>query len=265
MSRTVQFQTLPQFGGDQRQVAEVVRGIMNGKTNNTGLITLATGNTTTTTLYDERIGYESLIFFVPVSDAAEADAAPYGAFTRNTSQTAPLAMTPATIEYDTTEASSGIYLSNNSRLNARNAGVYNVQFSIQLASDDNALQYADVWFRKNGVDIPRSATRFDLPIRKSAGDPSHVVGTVNIFVDLAAGDYVEVAGLVSATTVSLISHVATTSPDRPIIPAAIVTMQYIAPMATSNLYVSSQQQGQATINHWANDTANKTYGYIIVG
>jgi hypothetical protein len=49
MTRTVQFQTLPQFGADQRQVAEVVRGIMNGKTNNTGLITLATGNVTTTT------------------------------------------------------------------------------------------------------------------------------------------------------------------------------------------------------------------------
>lgn len=260
-----QFRTLPPFGSDPRGVAEVVRGIMDGKTNNTGLITLATGNATTTTLYDERIGYDSLIFFVPVSDAAEADAAPYGEFTRNTSQTAPVAMTPATIEYDTTEEASGIYLSNNSRLYVRNPGTYNVQFSIQLASDDNALQYADVWFRKNGVDIPRSATRFDLPIRKSAGDPSHVVGTVNIFVDLAAGDYVEVAGLVSATTVSLISYAATTSPDRPIIPAAIVTMQYIAPLATSNVYVSAKQQGSATLTHWANDTANKTYGYIVVG
>lgn len=260
-----QFRTLPIAGGDQRAVAEVVRGVMDGKTNNVGRLTLATGNATTTTLYDERIGYDSLIFFVPVSDAAEADAAPYGEFSRNTSQTAPSAMTPAAIEYDTTEESSGIYLSNNSRLNVRNAGVYNVQFSIQLASDDNALQYADVWFRKNGTDIARSATRFDLPIRKSAGDPSHTVGTVNIFVELAAGDYVEVAGLVSATTVSLISYAATTSPARPVIPAAIVTMQYIAPMATSNLYVSSQQQGQATVSHWANSTADKTYGYIIVG
>ncbi|HSG52848.1 MAG TPA: hypothetical protein VLA40_12155, partial [Rheinheimera sp.] len=208
-----QFRTLPPFGSDQRGVAEVVRGIMDGKTNNTGLITLATGNATTTTLYDERIGYDSLIFFVPVSDAAEADAAPYGEFTRNTSQSAPTAMTPAAIQYDTTEEASGIYLSNNSRLNVRNPGLYNAQFTIQLASDDNALQYADVWFRKNGVDIPRSATRFDLPVRKSAGDPSHTVGSVNIFVNLAAGDYVEVAGLVSATTVSLISYAATTSPD----------------------------------------------------
>lgn len=259
------FRTLPPFGGDQRSVAEVVRGVMDGKTNNTGTLTLATGNATSTTLFDERIGYDSLIFFVPKSAAAMADAAPYGEFTRNASQTAPLAFTPAVIEYDTTEESNGIYLSNNSRLNVRNAGVYNVQFSIQLASDDNALQYADVWFRKNGTDIPRSATRIDLPIRKAAGNPSHVVATVNIFVDLVAGDYVEVAGLVSATTVSLISYAATTSPARPVIPAAIVTMQYIAPLASDNIYVSSQEQGQATVSHWANSTADKTYGYIIVG
>ena len=54
-----QFRTLPPFGGDQRAVAEVVRGIMDGKTNNTGRITLATGNATSTTLYDERIGYDT--------------------------------------------------------------------------------------------------------------------------------------------------------------------------------------------------------------
>jgi len=259
------FTTLPVFGGDQRKVAEVVRGIMDGKTNNGGLITLATGNATTTTLYNERIGYDSLIFFVPVSDEAEADAAPYGYFTRNTSQTAPVAFTPAVIQYDTTESASGIYLSDNSRLNVRNTGVYSAQFSIQLASDDNALQYAEVWFKKNGVNIPRSASRIDLPIRKSAGDPSRILASLTIFISLEAGDYIEIEGLVSATTVSLINYDATISPAVPGAPAATVTIQYIAPMATSSLYVSSQQQGQATISHWANDTINKTYGYIVVG
>jgi hypothetical protein len=265
MTRNVQFRTLPVFGASEREVSEVVRGIMDGKTNNTGLLTLATGNATTTTLYDERIGAESVILFAPMSAAAYDDAAPYGAFVRTTSQTAGAANTPAAIEYDTTEESNGIYLSNNSRLNVRNAGVYNVQFSIQLASDDNALQYADVWFRKNGSDIARSGSRFDLPIRKAAGNPSHIIGTVNIFVELAAGDYVEVAGLVSATTVSLQAYTASTTPARPAIPAAIVTMQYIAPAASTNIYVSAQQRGQATLTHWANSTADKTYGYVIIG
>ena len=82
------FRTLPMFGNDPRNVAEVVRGIMDGKTNNTGTITLATGNAATTTLYDERIGYESLIYFVPVSNAAYDDNAPYGAFASSASQSA---------------------------------------------------------------------------------------------------------------------------------------------------------------------------------
>jgi hypothetical protein len=260
-----QFRSLPIAGADVRSVADVVRGLMDGKSNNTGSITLATGNATTTTLYDERIGYDSLIFLVPISAAANVDTAPYGEFTRNTSQTVSSANTPAAIEFDTTEESNGVYLSNNSRLNVRNAGVYNVQFSIQLASLDNALQYADVWFRKNGVDVVRSASRFDLPIRKTSTDPSHVIGTVNIFIDLAANDYVEIAGLVSSTNVSLISYAASTTPARPVIPAVIVTVNYISPNASSNIYVSNRTQGSATLNHWANSTANKTYGYIVVG
>jgi hypothetical protein len=74
MTRTVQFQTLPPFGGDQRQVAEVVRGIMDGKTNNSGYFNTAT-SATQTTLYDSRIGYDSAIIFTPMNDkgAAEMD------------------------------------------------------------------------------------------------------------------------------------------------------------------------------------------------
>ena len=64
------FRTLPPFGGDQRAVAEIVRNIMDGKTNNTGTVTLATGNATTTTITDARIGVESKIILVPYSAAA---------------------------------------------------------------------------------------------------------------------------------------------------------------------------------------------------
>jgi hypothetical protein len=67
------FRSLPAFGGDQRQVAEIVRGVMDGKTNNTGSITLAVGGATTTTLSDRRIGVDSVIMFVPASAAANAD------------------------------------------------------------------------------------------------------------------------------------------------------------------------------------------------
>lgn len=64
------YRTLPPFGGDQRQVAEVVRGLMNGKSNNTGEITLTAGGATSTTLNDERIGAESVIIFSPLTSSA---------------------------------------------------------------------------------------------------------------------------------------------------------------------------------------------------
>jgi hypothetical protein len=64
-----QFRSLPIAGADNRAVADVVRGIMDGKTNNVGYFTTGT-STTTTTLNDERIGYDSAIIFTPMNDKA---------------------------------------------------------------------------------------------------------------------------------------------------------------------------------------------------
>jgi hypothetical protein len=264
-TRSIQFRTLPPFGGDQRQVAEVVRGIMDGKTNNTGLLTLATGNATSTTLYDARIGYESLIFLVPVSDAAETDSAPYGAFEDTTDQTAANTTTGYAVALNTTDYSNGVYVSNTSRINVRNYGIYNIQFSLQYKNTTNDGQDVDVWFRKNGTNVAGSNSRFYLPARKSTGDPSHLIATMNLFLEMNANDYAEIVWRTSDIGVSLEHYATSTTPDRPAVPSAIVTVSYIAPSATSNIYVSSKQQGQATVSHWANSTSNKVYGYIIVG
>ena len=63
---------LPPFGGDPRAVAEVVNGIMNGKTNNTGKIVLRQSQTTST-ITDERIGYDSAIFLTPTNANAATE------------------------------------------------------------------------------------------------------------------------------------------------------------------------------------------------
>ena len=259
------FRTVPVFGADPRALAEVLRGAMNGKTNNHGTITLATGFATTTTLYDERISPDSKIILIPFSDAAEMDSAPYGAFSNNNGQTATSTATTDVVEFDTTEQSNGVYLSNTTRIYVRNGGIYNLQYSLQLKNSNNDSEYADVWFRKNSVDVADSASRFGLPARKSTGDPSHLIGAMNIFLDLAAGDYIELAGSVSNTTVALEYLAASTTIPRPAIPAVIFTVNYVAPMAYSNIYVSAQAKGSATITHYANDTANKTYAYVVVG
>jgi len=263
------FRVLPYQGGDPRQISEVVNNLMNGKSNNTGTITLATGNATTTTLIDERISVYTKIILIPFSDAAEADSAPYGGFQDGTDQTATTISAAYAMKYDTTDYTNGVYVSNDSRINVRNAGIYNLQFSAQFKNTTNDGQDIDVWFRKNGTDVAKSNSRFHIPARKSTSDPSHLIAALNFYFDLAANDYVQIMWRVTDVAVTL-EHFAAVSagaltPAIPATPSVIATMQYIAPQAYSNIYVSAQQQGQATISHYANSTADKTYAYILVG
>jgi hypothetical protein len=258
-----QFRTLPPFGGDQRAVAEVVRGVMDGKTNNTGLVTLATGNATTTTLFDERIGYDSLIFFVPASAAAYTDSMPYGAF-QSLADQAITANTATAMTLDTTDYSSNVYLSNSSRMNVRNAGIYNLQWSGQFQNTDSQLHDVTVWLRKNGSDITGSAGFISIP-NSHGGVNGHAIIGWNYFLELAANDYIEIYWSATNASISLEFYPAGTSPTRPSTASVIATMNYVSPNASSNIYVSAKQQGSATLTHWANNTANKTYGYIVVG
>jgi hypothetical protein len=259
------YRLLPPFGSDQRGVAEVVNGIMNGKTNNTGTVTLATGNATSTTITDARIGIDSVILLAPSSAAAIADTAPYGAFQDSTDQTAASTTVAYPMTFNTTDFSNGVYLSNSSRMNVRNAGIYNLQFSVQLQNTDNAQHTVDIWFRKNGTDIAASNSMFTVPARKSAEIYGHIIGAINYFVELAANDYVQIVWRTESTTVSLEQLPTQTSPTRPATPSVIATMQYVAPNAMDNVYISSQTNGSAVITHFANSTASKTYKYIVVG
>ena len=74
MARTNMYRKLPFQGGEPRLVAEVVNNLVEGKSNNTGSITLNSSGTTTT-LNNERIGYDSVIILMPKSanSASETD------------------------------------------------------------------------------------------------------------------------------------------------------------------------------------------------
>lgn len=262
---TVQFRTLPAFGGDARAVAEVVNGIMNGKTNNTGLVTLATGGALTTTINDLRIGVDSKIILIPFSAAAYADSAPFGEFQDDTDQVATSTTTAYPITLNTTDFSNGVFVSNNSRINVSDYGIYNLQYSAQFINTDSQEQDISIWFRKNGVDIPKSNSEYMIGPRHGSLVDGRLITALNFFIEMNAGDYAEIVWCTTSTTVSLQNIPAQTSPTRPATPSVIVTMQYVAPSASTNVYVSSQGKGVATLTHFANSTANKTYAYVVVG
>jgi hypothetical protein len=265
-----QYRNLNPAGGSPREISEVVNNLMNGKSNNTGTITLATGGATTTTIYNERIGYSSVIILTPSSAASTNIALPYGAWQDSTDQTVASVTTAYPIIFDTIDYENGISLLSSSHLKVAYSGLYNIQFSLQISNMDNATQDVCVWFRINGTDIPKSNSIFGLAPRKNATDPYHVIAAMNFFTALEKDDYVEIMWSSTDTLTYLDAKAAQTSPTRPTTPSVIATMNYISSDGyTTDIfvspYVSSTSKGQATITHPANTTSDLTYRYIVVG
>ncbi len=263
------FRLLPIFGSDPRATAEIVNGIMNGKTNNHGTVTLATGNATTTTLTDERISPTTKIILIPFSSAAFTDSTPYGAFQDSTDQTAASTTAAYAVTFNTTDFANGISVVSNSRLTVKSYGIYNVQFSFQFVNTDSQIQDVDVWFKKNGTNIDNSNSRFSIP-NSHGGTDGHLIAALNFWVELSANDYVEIMWRTTSTAVSIQQLPTQTSPTRPATPSAILTVNFASSNGTNaagdyGVYASAQTKGSATLTHFANSTSDKTYAYILVG
>lgn len=264
-----QFRTLPPFGGDQRAVAEVVRGVMDGKTNNTGSFALATGGASSTTIYDARIGYDSVILLIPTSISSSTKYYPYGAFQDNTDQSIVSVTAAYPMTFNTTDYSEGISVASGSRLTVDYSGLYNLQFSSQFSNADSQIQDVSVWFRKNGVDIPGSNGEFSISNRHGTTDGG-LIAAFNIFIPLQKNDYVEIMWRASNTLVVMQHIAAQTSPTRPVTPSVIATLQHVSSNGYTtdtfcDPYVSSTSQGSAIFSHPANSVSGKTYDYIVVG
>lgn len=263
------FRLLPIFGSDPRATAEIVNGIMNGKTNNHGTVTLATGNATTTTLTDERISPDTKILLIPFSSAAFTDSTPYGAFQDSTDQTAASTTAAYAVTFNTTDFSNGISVVSNSRITAKSYGIYNAQFSLQFANTDTQIQDIDIWFSKNGTNIANSNSRFSVP-NSHGGTDGHLIAALNFWIELNANDYFELMWRTTSTAVSIQQIPTQTSPTRPATPSAILTVNFASSNGTNaagdyGVYASAQTKGSATLTHFANSTSDKTYAYILVG
>jgi len=216
------YRKLNPAGSTPREISEVVNNLVEGKSNNTGTITLATG-TTTTTLYDERIGFDSVILFAPTTASATNIALPYGEWQDDTDQVATSITTAYPITLNTVDFENGITLVSGSQLKVAYSGLYNVQFSFQLSNLDNATQDVSIWFRKNGTDIPKSNSAFGLAPRKNATDPYHVIAAMNFFVELAKDDYIQIMWSTTNVLVTIDSKPTQTSPTRPSTPSVVAT------------------------------------------
>lgn len=68
------YRKLNPSGSPPREISEVVNNLVEGKSNNTGDF-ITTQSSTTSTINDERIGYNSVILFTPMNDRAASEMA----------------------------------------------------------------------------------------------------------------------------------------------------------------------------------------------
>jgi hypothetical protein len=115
-----------------------------------------------------------------------------------------------------------------SKIVANVAGTYNFQWSGQFSSLSNASETTYVWLRINGVDLAGSTGQIGLLQRKSAGVANNMIIGWNYYVNLNAGDYIELWWLVSSTDVSLKSFPKSTSPAYPTTASVIATIGFVS-------------------------------------
>ena len=150
----------------------------------------------------------------------------YGGFSSSADQTGSITAGTA-MTFNATDITDGVTLASGSRLTVPVNGTYNIQFSAQLENIENTQEIATIWFRVNGVDVPNSATNVTVPARKSANIYGYGVAAWNIFLDLTAGQYVEIVWLPTVATLTLQALPAGTSPTYPAIPSVIATVNQV--------------------------------------
>lgn len=112
------------------------------------------------------------------------------------------------------------------RVNA--AGIYNYQFSTQFRNTDTQIHSAWIWLRVNGVDVAGTGSKFDVT-SSHGGVDGYVIGAANFYVQLQAGDTVELWAAVSNVAVSFDAIAAQTSPfAMPSIPSVVATLSFVS-------------------------------------
>jgi hypothetical protein len=158
---------------------------------------------------------------------------PAGAFQDSTTQSA-TANTATVMTFNTTDFSNGVTVVTSggkaSQLTTEYAGLYNLQWSGQFQNTDNAQHDISVWLRVGGTDLAGSTGFISIPARKAAGagNEGHGVYGWNYFLNLTAGQYVELWWSTTNAAVTLQYYAAGTSPTRPIAASVIATLSYVS-------------------------------------
>ena len=137
--------------------------------------------------------------------------------------------TIGTVLFNNTSYSAGVYTTSAdySKIYFDNPGVYNIQFSTQLLNYTTSEDNVTIWFRLNGTDIPASAS-IEQVNSKHGTAPGARICTVNIYIDVNANDYIQMAWSSDTGNTVVGTYPAGTSPVHPVSPAVIFTVSFVS-------------------------------------
>lgn len=151
---------------------------------------------------------------------------PSGSFYDTTTQTA-TANTPTAITFNATTDSHRMRIGTpTSRVITEVAGTATITFSIQFTNATAAEDDTYVWLRKNGVDVPNSASVVTVPKKHGTHDGA-IIMAINFHENCEAGDYIELVWLTVGGVAKIETVAASTSPARPASPGVILTISQI--------------------------------------
>jgi hypothetical protein len=151
---------------------------------------------------------------------------PYGAFSSNQDQSTTV-NTATLMTLNTTDFSNEVSIAS-SKITVVNAGIYNLQFSVQLENADNAPEDVFIWLKQNGVDIVGSTGKVGMPARKSPGNPFHAIYGWNYFISMQANDYVEIYWSTTNAAVTIQYYPASASPTKPSTQSVVATLSFVS-------------------------------------
>lgn len=160
---------------------------------------------------------------------------PYGAFSSDQDQTT-TANTATLMTLNTTDFANQVSISS-SKITVVNAGIYNLQFSVQLENSNNAPQDVYIWLRQgndggSSADITGSTGKVGMPARKNPGDPFHAIYGWNYFLEMQANDYVQIYWSTTSADVSIQYYPASGTPTKPSTQSVVATLSFVSALST---------------------------------
>jgi hypothetical protein len=135
---------------------------------------------------------------------------------------------------NTTDFSNGVSI-NSSKITVTTAGIYNLQFSVQVQNTDNAQHDLSIWLRQGNdgggsTDITGSTGFISIPARKSAGagNEGHGIFGWNYYLSMKANDYVQLYWSTTNAAVTIEYYAAGTGPTRPSTQSVVATLTFVS-------------------------------------